>query len=84
MHGLLLYQYYLIVDPFNHSILVQFIKLGYVSSNCPDAYYYTKIFFSLFLVGLVRAIVLVRLINHVVETKSLLGGFSAGGDVVCM
>lgn len=29
------------------------------------------------------AIVLVRLIHHVVETESLMGGFSAAGNVVC-
>lgn len=35
------------------------------------------------LVVFVRAIVLVRLIHHVVETKSLMEGFSAAGNVVC-
>jgi hypothetical protein len=76
LSGLLLYQLYSSCAVCKARLLAFF--------QLPRCIVLYSFFGSHFLVGLVRAIVLVRLVNHVVENKSLLGGFSAAGDVVCM
>lgn len=55
----------------------------FLNHPCSDIYTIHWYLMSLNLVGLRRALVLLRLVNDIVETKSLRGGFSAAGNVVC-